>query len=186
MSLSIFSLSFLGPYHPQIVHTPIVMLIFSAVFALVARLFDRDWLKRTSVIMLVFGFLGAFAAVESGETAEKIPKEKQGVSEHVIDEHADGGWRVVYLAGAALVVMAIGSRLQGGAASALGILALLLQLTAAVLVGVTGKRGGELVFAHGAGVRVDGQLVRSAHAGEKPAEPTAAGEHANGKDGAER
>ena len=170
------SFAFLGPFHPQIVHTPIVMLIFSACFALVGRLFDRDWLKKTSVIMLVFGFLGAFAAVQSGETAEKIPEEKQGVPEHAIDEHADGGWRVVYLAGGALLMLAIGSRLQGSAANALGLLALLFQLGAAVLVGITGYRGGELVYSHGANVKVDGQLVKSANAGRQ-------GERVKGKGG---
>ncbi len=36
------NLSFLGPFHPQIVHAPIAMLIFSAFFAIVGRLFDRE------------------------------------------------------------------------------------------------------------------------------------------------
>jgi len=35
------NLSFLGPFHPQIVHTPIVLLIFSAFLALVGRLMRR-------------------------------------------------------------------------------------------------------------------------------------------------
>ena len=65
------SFSFLGPFHPQIVHTPIVMLIFSAFLALVGRLFDREWLRKTSVLMLVFGFLGAFLAVQSGKPAHR-------------------------------------------------------------------------------------------------------------------
>ena len=56
----------LGQFHPQIVHTPIALLIFSAFFAIVGRLFDRDWVRKTSVLLLVFGFLGAFAAVRSG------------------------------------------------------------------------------------------------------------------------
>src|SRR5437016_10308111 len=54
------SFAFLGPYHPQIVHTPIVLLIFSAFFGILARLMDRDWLRKMSVTLLVFGFLGAF------------------------------------------------------------------------------------------------------------------------------
>jgi uncharacterized membrane protein len=161
---------FLGPFHPQIVHTPIVMLIFSAFFAIVARLFDRDWLRKTSVIMLVFGFLGAFLAVQSGKPAHRVPEHEQGVPEKDIDEHGEGGERVMYLAGGALVVLGIASRLQGNAANALSIVALLLQIGAAVLVGITGYRGGELVYAHGANVKVDGQLVKSAAAREHPAE----------------
>ena len=172
------------PFHPQLVHTPIVMLIFSAFFAVVGRLFDRDWLRKMSVIMLVIGFLGSFLAVQSGKPAHKVPEHEQGVPEKDIDEHGEGGERVMYLAGAALVVMGIASRLQGGAANALGILALLLQLGAAVLVGVTGMRGGELVYAHGANVKVDGQLVKSAHAAKPGAE--ADGEPGEKREGDER
>ena len=164
------SLSFLGPLHPQIVHTPIVMLIFSAVLALAGRLLDRDWLRKTSVLMLVLGFFGAFFAVQSGKPAHKVPEHDQGVPEQAIDEHAEGGERVMYLAGAALVLIGIASKLKGSVANAVGILALLLQIGAAVLVGITARRGGDLVYAHGANVKVDGQLVKSANAGKKAME----------------
>lgn len=93
-----------------------------------------------------------------------------------IDEHAAGGWWVVYLSGGALVVMAISSRLQGGAANALGLLALLLQLCAAAAVGLTGYRGGRLVFEHGANVKVDGQLVKNANSATHNAERDSTGE----------
>lgn len=158
------SLSFLGPFHPQIVHTPIALLIFSAFFAIVGRLFDRDWLRKASVLMLVFGFLGAFLAVQSGKPAHRVPEHKQGVPEEAIDSHGESGERVMYLAGGALVALGIASRLQGGAANAIGMLALLLQIAAAVLVGVTGHKGGQLVYEHGANVKVDGQLVKSVNA----------------------
>jgi uncharacterized membrane protein len=163
--------SFLGPFHPQIVHTPIVMLIFSAFFALVGRLFDREWVKRMSVVMLVIGFVGSYLAIQSGKPAHRVPEHEQGVPEHDIDEHADGAQWVLYMSGGALVVMFIASRVQGGAANALGLLALVMQLWAAAAVGVTGYRGGKLVYAHGANVKVDGQLVKSAHAGKPADEP---------------
>jgi len=170
------SLSFLGPFHPQIVHTPVVMLIFSAFLALVGRLYDREWLRKTSVFMLVFGFLGAYLAVQSGKVAHRVPEHQQGVPEHDIDEHGAAGEWVMYLSGGALVVMFIASRVQGGAASALGLLALLVQLCAAAAVSVAAYRGGKLVYEHGANVRVDGQLVKSAHAAPQKAEPGEAGD----------
>ncbi len=164
------NLSFLGPFHPVIVHTPIAMLIFSAVFALVGRLFDREWLRKASVVMLVFGFVGAFFAVQSGKPAHKVPENEQGVPEDAIDTHAMFGERVMYLAGGALVALGIGSRLQGNAAQVLAGIALILQLLAAGSVGYTGFLGGKLVFEHGANVKVDGQLVRSSKAPEHPAD----------------
>ncbi len=164
------NLSFLGPFHPVIVHTPITMLIFSAVFALVSRLYDREWLRKASVVMLVFGFLGAFLAVQSGKPAHKVPENQQGVPEAAIDTHALLGERVMYLAGLALVVLGIGSRLQGRAARVLGGIALVLQFLAAGAVGYTGFLGGKLVFEHGANVKVDGRLVKSSTAPERAGE----------------
>ena len=164
-------MNFLGPLHPQIVHTPIVLIIFSAFFAVLGRLMDRDWLKKTSVVLLVFGFLGAFLAVQSGKPAHRVPEHQQGVPEQDIDTHEMLGERTMYLSGLALLAIFAASRLKGGAASAVGGLALVLQLLAAGCVAYTGYLGGKLVFEHGANVKVDGQLVKSAHAAErKPGE----------------
>lgn len=158
------SFSFLGPFHPQIVHTPIALLIFSAFFALLARLFDREWLRKTSVILLVFGFVGAFAAVRSGFPAHRVPEHEQGVPEQAIDEHAMAAQWVLRVSGLALIAIFAASRLEGRAKAVVSALGLVLQLMAAVAVGRTGYLGGKLVYEHGANVRVDGTLVKSAHA----------------------
>jgi len=163
--------SFLGPFHPQIVHAPIVLIIFSAFFALIGKLMDRDWLRKTSVLLLVFGFLGAFVAVQSGKPAHRVPEHQQGVPEEAIDTHEMLGERTMYLAGLALIALFAASRLKGGTAAAVGALALILQLLAAGCVAYTGYLGGKLVFDHGANVKVDGQLVKSVHAAERKAEP---------------
>jgi len=164
-------MNFLGPFHSQIVHAPIVLIVFSAFFALVGLLMDRDWLKKTSVVLLVFGFLGAFLAVQSGKPAHRVPEHQQGVPEQAIDTHEMLGERTMYLAGLALVALFIASRLKGGVASAVGALGLILQLLAAGCVAYTSYLGGKLVFEHGANVKVDGQLVKSVHAVEREHEP---------------
>jgi uncharacterized membrane protein len=160
------SLAFLGEFHPQIVHTPIVMLIFSALFGILARLFDRDWLKKMSTVMLVVGFLGSFLAVQSGKPAHRVPEHEQGVPEEEIDEHGENGERVMYLAGGALVAIGLASRLTGTPAALLGTAGLLLQIGSAVLVGITGHAGGELVYEYGANVKVNGVLVKNTGGGE--------------------
>jgi uncharacterized membrane protein len=166
----------LGQFHPQIVHTPIVLLIFSALFAIVGRLFDRDWVRKTSVLLLVFGFLGAFAAVRSGSIVHEVPEHKQGVPEKDIDAHGEMGEKVMYLSGAALAAVIVASRLSGNAAQAVGMLALVLQLLAAGAVAFTGKLGGELVYEHGASVKIGGVLVKDVRGGER----AASGDHAAG------
>lgn len=151
----------LGQFHPQIVHTPIALLVFSAFFAIVGRLFDREWVRRTSVLLLVFGWLGAWVAVKSGGPAHRVPEHKQGVPEEAIDGHAELGRYTLWTAGAAVAAYALTTRLTGGAASAVTVLALLLQISAAVLVGVTGLRGGRLTYDYGANVRIGGVLVKN-------------------------
>ena len=165
------NLSWLGAFHPQIVHTPIVMLIASALFALVGRVTDREWLKKSATVMLVFGFLGAFLAVQSGKPAHRVPEHQQGVPEQAIDTHAMVGTRTMWLSGLALLALFGAARLKGGAATALGALGLILQLLAAGAVGFTGYLGAKLVYEHGANVKVDGQLVKSIHAAEREHEP---------------
>jgi uncharacterized membrane protein len=158
------SFAFLQTYHPQIVHTPIVLLIFSAFFGILGRLLDRDWLRKTSVMLLVFGFLGAWLAVQSGTAAHKVPEHQQGVPERLIDDHGEKGTWTMYMSLTALVLVIIAGRLKGGLQTAVSLLGLIALILAAVCVGVTAKLGGALVYEHGARVMVDGRLVKSAHA----------------------
>ncbi len=106
----------LGQFHPQIVHTPVALLVFSALFAIAGRLFDREWVRKASVLLLVFGFLGSFAAMRSGFAAHEVPEDEQGVPEHAIEDHASKGQLAFYLAGGALVAVIAAGRLAGGAA----------------------------------------------------------------------
>jgi uncharacterized membrane protein len=156
---------FLGPFHPQIVHTPVALLIFSAFFSILGHVMDRDWLKKTAVLLLVFGLVGSFLAEQSGKPAHRVPEREQGVPEDAIHEHSDAAEWVTRTAAGALVALGIATRLKGGARTAVTGLALLLQVMAAVAVGRTALLGGKLTYDHGANVRVDGQLVKSANAG---------------------
>ncbi|HEY5997935.1 MAG TPA: DUF2231 domain-containing protein, partial [bacterium] len=170
-------MNLLGQFHPQIVHAPVALLVFSAFFAIVGRLFDREWVRRASVLLLVFGFLGAFAAVQSGQVAHRVPEHDQGVSEEAIDEHALLGRWTLWVAGAAVIAQLAASRFPGGAAGAVPALALVLQLAAGVLVGITGFHGGRLTYEYGANVRIGGVLVKNPGAGahERGAEARAPG-----------
>ena len=59
----------IAPFHPQIVHTPIVLIILSLLFEVVGRATDSDWWRKAAFAMLVIGVLGACVAVLSGEPA---------------------------------------------------------------------------------------------------------------------
>jgi len=142
------------PLHPLIVHAPIALIIVSLVFELVGRATDSDWWKNAAFAMLIVGALGAWAAVWTGGPAGDAA-ERQGVTEHAVDDHEEAGRLTLWFAISAVVGW------TGAARPVAGGLALLLHVSAAVAVGVAAYRGGRLVFDHGAAVHVHGRLVPS-------------------------
>ena len=156
----------LGPYHPQIVHAPIALLIFSLAFDLVGRALDSDWWRKASLALLVVGTLGSAAAVLSGSAVADRVEDRQGVPERLVDGHENMGKLSLWIAGGALAARLVEAG-AGAARTAVGVVALLLQFAAAITVGIAGHRGGNLVLHQGAGVEIDGKLIT--HPGAKPA-----------------
>lgn len=151
-------MQFLGPFHPQITHVPIVLIIVSLVFEIVGRLFDRDWLRKAALTMLVLGVAAAWLAVRSGHAAEHLIH-KQGVDHEAIDAHEEMANLAWWFGLAAVAAYALAARLAPvrGVLVAIG---LLCHLAASVAVGVAAHRGGQLVFEHGAAVSLHGQPLQ--------------------------
>jgi uncharacterized membrane protein len=153
-------MEFLGPFHTQIIHFPIVLILLSLAFDVVGRATDSAWWRKASMALLVLAVLAGAAAVLSGEPASEVAEHRQGIAEALVDKHGDMGKMAAWFAIGALVTRLVensvvsGRRLIGG-------LALLLQLAAAIAVSVAGHRGGMLVRNHGAGVSIDGRLIRA-------------------------
>ncbi len=172
-------MEFLSPFHPQITHAPIVLLIVGLLFEIVGGLTDLEWWRKAAFVLLVLGVLGAGAAVLSGGPAGDAA-EDHGVPEAAVDAHESAADWTLYL-GIAALALRVAAAVSRRARAVTSGLALLLWIAAAVMVGVTGHRGGGLVFYHGAGVRVEGRYVAEpgktpggagarAPAAEKPAE----------------
>jgi uncharacterized membrane protein len=168
-------MEFLARFHPQIVHFPIALILVSVLLELIGRVTDLEWWRKAAFTVLIFGVLGAGAAVLSGNGAgEKA--EHAGVAESAVDAHGDAGRIAFYLGLAAVVVRAVAGR-TGRARGAVGALGLVLQLLAASAVGMAGYRGGKLVYEHGANVRVNGVPVVTAPAGGEKGEQGEKREH---------
>ena len=150
-------MQFLAPFHPQIVHGPIALIIIAALFEVVGRFVGLEWWRKAAFALLILGVLGAGLAVLSGKGAGQAA-EKQGVSEHAVDEHEEMALVTLWLGIGAVLARALAGR-AGRARAALAGLGLVLHLAAAVTVGIAAHRGGELVFEHGARVKVNGQPV---------------------------
>lgn len=166
-------MEFLAPFHPQITHGPIVLIIVGFVFEIAGRLLDRDWWRKAAFAMLILGVLGAFLAVQSGEAASE-GVEKQGVRKETVEAHGDLGKLALWFGLGAVVARALAGRM-GPVRGAVAGLGLTLHLASAIAVGIAAHRGGQLIFEHGAGVKLHGRLIRegpppAAHDGghEKP------------------
>lgn len=147
-------MEFLASFHPQIVHFPIALILVSLLLELVGRLTDLDWWRKAAFTLLILGVLGAGAAVLSGgEAGDKA--EHAGVPEAPVDAHEQAAWWTLYLGIGAVVVRAMAGR-TGAARGVVATLGLLLHLFTAAAVVKTGYRGGQLVYDHGANVKVNG------------------------------
>jgi uncharacterized membrane protein len=162
----------LGAYHPAIVHAPIALIVTSLVFDVIGRATDLGWWRRAGTAMLVIGVLAAGVAVFSGRQAEESAEHRQGVPEAPIEAHERAAYITLALGVGAVVVRATASRL-GPLRAIAATLAFLLHVAAAVTVGVTGYRGGELVFEHAAGVKLHGELLESGPPGKPEVEEMA-------------
>lgn len=158
-------MEFLAPFHPQITHGPIVLIIVAFLFEIAGRVLDRDWWRKAAFAMLILGVVSAYLAVQSGEAASDAA-EKQGVPEQTVDAHGNLGKLALWFGLGAVVARALAGRM-GPVRGVVAGLGLALHLVAAVAVGIAAHRGGQLIFEHGAGVKIQGRLLQ---VGPPPAE----------------
>jgi uncharacterized membrane protein len=140
------------PFHPLIVHFPIVLSVILPVAAILALLADRFRKERkywAAVVLIHALLLGSgYLALQAGERDEERV-EKVLASEAPLETHSDKAEFFVGATGLSLLVTALGlvSGPIGMSGRVLGSLASLLLLFLGFQVGHT---GGELIYKHGA------------------------------------
>ncbi len=164
------------PFHPAVVHFPIVLIVLGAVAAVIAVVWRRGHLPRFAAVLLGLGALGAWVAVQSGESDGGLLETGQPQMEALMDAHETWAKRTL-TAAAVAAVAAVGAVLLGkfplASRGASGVAAAA-AVVAALAVYQTGHRGGALVFRHGAGVQVAATPNPSPAASAAPAgEPVA-------------
>ncbi|MEI6351805.1 MAG: DUF2231 domain-containing protein [Verrucomicrobiota bacterium] len=78
-----------SPLHPAIVHFPIALILVGAAFALASVFAKQRCLPWVSALLLALGAIGAFVAVQTGESAQEMVGELAGVPDRLLDEHED-------------------------------------------------------------------------------------------------
>lgn len=143
----------IGPFHPQIIHFVIALLITGVVFRLISLTGRLKFMGPAAATLIVAGTIASFAAVQSGVQAhgpvERIPGARAQVQEH--EEWGERA-RNLFVVVAALEVLGVGMVTMGYRRAKLA-------LAAAAVAGVAGlfvlyeaaDHGGNLVYSYAGG-----------------------------------
>lgn len=139
--------------HPMIVHFPIALLIVGFLFDVTGMFVRKEFFSWAGFSLLMLGALGVIAAFISGNLAGSGITE-EGVLKQALETHESAAELTVWITGfAALFRLAL--VLLKKYKGYLKIAALVIYLAAVAAIGRTGFYGGELVYKHAAGVKLD-------------------------------
>ncbi len=173
------------PLHPAVVHFPIVLLLLAVPAAFAAVFWRGAQLPRLAALLLVLGAVGAWLAVQSGESGGGLLEKGTPQMETLLDAHETWAKRTFAVAAAAAVA-AVLSALAGRwprLGRAVAILAAIASVGAGYAVYETGHRGGALVYRHAAGVEVAASGAAAVPGSEAvPAAPPRPESHSKEKD----
>jgi uncharacterized membrane protein len=141
------------PFHPSIVHLPIVASIFVPVLGLIFALMIKKHKMAAGGWLIVVGLsafvtAGAYLALETGEVEEE--QVEKVVAERLIGEHEEAA---ELFAGSTVLVLVLGLVaffVKNEFRFQLQVVVVLVASIAVYLAYRTGKLGGELVYRHGA------------------------------------
>lgn len=161
-----------NPLHPAVVHFPIVLLLLGAVAAVAAVFVRQHGIPVLAAGLLVLGAVGAWGAVESGESDGGLVENTAPQVDALVDAHETWAKRTltisIFAAFAAGVSVLTARWPRTARAVAVG--AALISVAAAYGVYETGHRGGALVYRHGAGVGVAAAVSPSPQAPNRTAQ----------------
>lgn len=77
--------------HPLVVHFPIALLLFAAVFVVLGIIVPKRgwWFSVSALILLIGGTAGAFVAVSTGEAARDVVEDGADEMFQVLQQHED-------------------------------------------------------------------------------------------------
>lgn len=76
-------------FHLLVNHIPILLPMVGACILLSGFLFNSEVLKRTAFVLFILAAAASLAAVTSGEEAEEVVENLEGISEDYIEKHEE-------------------------------------------------------------------------------------------------
>ncbi len=136
--------------HGVLVHFPIAFLVGGFFFELLALIFDREWLSRAALILLLMGVIGGAGAIITGDRASGNLSGDEALSQ-MVETHATMAHMAIATAGIAVLVRLF-LLMKGMTGRRTTLIVFLLALLSMAFVLNGGRIGGELVYKHGAGI----------------------------------
>jgi uncharacterized membrane protein len=134
-------------FHLVVNHLPIIFPIAGLIVLAIGIGFKVEMVKRTAYFLFTIGAVSAAMAMNSGEGAEEIVEELNGVSHNLIHEHEEKAETMAilsYLLGLASV-LALWASWKGKSFSKIASFVVLALSLATILMGKqTGTSGGEI------------------------------------------
>lgn len=162
-----------NPLHPAVVHFPIVLIMLGAALSIGAVFWRKGYVPAFAAALLALGALGAWAAMQTGESDGGLVESTTAPVESLLEAHENWAKRTVAAATVAAGI-AIGAaalfRFPRAARIVAGAAALAAGL-ASWTVYETGHRGGALVYRHGAGVNIVSLAAGSEATAGQPQRP---------------
>lgn len=164
------------PLHPAVVHFPIVLILLGTCTSVVAVFWRRGYVPAMAAALLTLGALGAWVALETGESDGGLVENTAPAVEQLVEAHENWAKRTLTTTAVASVIAIVSVALVRvpRAARAIGVATVLAAAVASWTVYETGHRGGALVYHHGVGVGTSPADTF----GEPSAQPGASGEYA--------
>ena len=143
----------LSHIHPMLVHFPIALLIVGFFSETVGVFLKKDFFSTVGFYLLLLAVVGVIAAYITGDNAGDGITEV-GALKQALETHEDAAeltlW-IMVVAAAARIAMVLLKKYHGAFKS----LAFILFLLGVVAIARTGFYGGELVYKHAAGVKIN-------------------------------
>jgi|NGEPerStandDraft_6_1074524.scaffolds.fasta_scaffold196707_2 uncharacterized membrane protein len=145
-------MEFLAQFHPKIIHFPIAFLLVYLLLELLGAIFKKNFFSKAAHLFLLFGVLGALAAVITGNQAENAFEDWNKTTSAILETHSTYANITLWYFTALLVIRTF-LVLRKKFSNLFKYLFCLLGIIGTYFIYQTGEHGGEMVFQHGVGTQ---------------------------------
>jgi len=150
------------PIHPAIVHFPIVLLFSYAVFEIISAFAKKEYYRNMAIVFLAAGVIGLLAAGLTGNYAEQIAQANMSSSEHcdAIRQHeALASMTIWFFTTLAVLhgyifIQNRKGKIKSSVMRLYKYVSVLLAIIGCIMIFITAKEGGALVFKKGIGTEL--------------------------------